>query len=65
MKKLFITDEKGRKVSVIISIAHYKNMQEKIEKLEDIVLYDKVKTQKESFTLLEDYLTRRKRHRHA
>jgi hypothetical protein len=65
MKEQFITDEKGRKISVILSIARYKRMQEDLEELQDIRLYDEVKARKESSIPLEKYLLKRKKSKHA
>ena len=39
----FITDEKGKRVSVIIPIEFYTALIEAVEELEDIHLYDEVK----------------------
>ena len=65
MKEQFITDEKGRKISVILSIARYKRMQEDLEEVQDIRLYDEVKARKESSIPLEKYLLKRKKSKHA
>lgn len=40
MKTQFITDEKGRKVSVIIPVKEYYKIIEDLEELEDIKAYD-------------------------
>jgi hypothetical protein len=45
IKEKFITDEKGRKVSVIISIKDYNELLDKVEELEDIKLFDKLKSE--------------------
>ena len=39
----FITDDKGKKLSVILSIKDYKKMLEELEDIEDVRLYDEVK----------------------
>lgn len=36
----FITDNKGKKISVVIPIKEYKKIMEELEELEDIRLYD-------------------------
>ncbi|MBT3384046.1 MAG: hypothetical protein HN778_09670 [Prolixibacteraceae bacterium] len=41
MNTQYITDKKGKKISVILPIREYKKMMEQIEELEDIKLYDK------------------------
>lgn len=40
MNEQYITDTKGRKVSVILPIRDYREMLEKLEELEDIRAYD-------------------------
>ncbi|PJZ68266.1 hypothetical protein CH373_10530 [Leptospira perolatii] len=59
----FITNEKGKKLSVILSIKEYKALLEDSEELEDIKLYDEVKAKKEERVPLKDYLKTRKRKR--
>jgi len=39
----YITDTKGKKISVVIPIQEFKGMIEELEELEDIRLYDKAK----------------------
>jgi hypothetical protein len=60
----YITDKKGKKLSVVISITEYKKMLEDLEELEDIRLYDAVKSRKEKSIPLNQYLQRR-RSKHA
>jgi hypothetical protein len=40
MKEQYITDTRGRKVSVILPINDYREILEKLEELEDIKAYD-------------------------
>lgn len=54
MKTQYITDENGRKVSVIISLKDYKKMIENIEELEDIKSYDKAISSKEESVVAEE-----------
>ncbi|TGK14149.1 hypothetical protein EHO60_02040 [Leptospira fletcheri] len=62
----FITDEKGKKLSVVLSIKEYKTLLENSEELEDIKLYDAVKAKNEKPTPLTDYLRSRKtKRKHA
>ena len=56
----FVTDEKGKKLSVIIPINAYVKMKEQIEELEDIRLYDGMKARKEERIELNEYLKERK-----
>ncbi|MEO7924532.1 MAG: hypothetical protein ABIR30_12700 [Chitinophagaceae bacterium] len=60
----YITDKKGKKLSVVISIAQYKQMLENLEELEDIRLYDAVKARKEKSIPFDQYLQRRRK-KHA
>jgi PHD/YefM family antitoxin component YafN of YafNO toxin-antitoxin module len=61
MKTLYITDDKGKKVSVILSIKEYERMLDELEELEDIRAYDKVKLSGEANEPISDYLARRKK----
>jgi PHD/YefM family antitoxin component YafN of YafNO toxin-antitoxin module len=56
----YITDDKGKKVSVILPIKEYKNIMEELEELEDIRLYDEVKANKEQSIPLEKYIEKRR-----
>jgi len=58
----FLTDKKGKKVAVQLSVKEYKYLIEELEMKEDIELYKKVKADKnESYMPLEVYLKKRKR----
>ena len=61
----YITDKKGKKLSVVISISQYNQMMEEIEELEDIRLYDTVKARKEKTISFEQYLQRRRKKKNA
>lgn len=43
----FITDNKGKKISVVLPIKEYKKIMEELEELEDIRLYDDAMSGKE------------------
>lgn len=43
----YITDNKGKKISVVLSIKEYKKIMEELEELEDIRLYDEAMEDKE------------------
>ncbi len=60
MKTQFITDDKGKKQSVILPIAEYEKLMEDLEELEDIKLYDKVKASNEEYVPFEEFLKSRK-----
>lgn len=47
MNEQYITDTKGRKVSVILPIRDYQRMLEKLEELEDIRAYDEAVSENE------------------
>jgi hypothetical protein len=46
MKTQYITDTKGKKMSVILPIREYEKIIEALEELEDIKAYDRAKTRK-------------------
>lgn len=57
----FITDSKGKKTSVLLTIKEFNAILEQLEELEDIKLYDKAKASDdevlpidEAFRLIED-----------
>ncbi len=58
----FVTDGKGKKVAVQISVKEYEFLIEELEMKEDIALYKKVKADKnESYMPLPEYLKNRKK----
>ncbi|TGM12305.1 hypothetical protein EHQ81_14665 [Leptospira selangorensis] len=59
----FITNQKGKKLSVVLSLKEYKALLEDSEELEDIKLYDEAKTKNEKSLPLKDYLKNRKNKR--
>lgn len=50
----FITDEKGKKISVVIPIKDFKAIMEELEDLEDIKLYDAAKESNEPSILMDE-----------
>ena len=57
----YITDSKGKKISVVLPIKDFKAMLEELEELEDIKLYDKAKKEDTGERILfSDYLKNRK-----
>ena len=57
----FVTDKKGRKMAVQLSVKEYKYLLEELDMKEDIALYEKVKSDKnESYIPLAEYLKKRK-----
>lgn len=57
----YITDEHGKRVSVVISIQQWQQVLDELEELDDVRLYDKVKSRNEPTVSLAEY--RRKRQR--
>ena len=55
----FITDDKGKKQAVILSMKEYKKIVEELEELEDIKMYDEVKSKNEKSIPFSDYLKKR------
>jgi PHD/YefM family antitoxin component YafN of YafNO toxin-antitoxin module len=55
----YITDEKGKRISVILSVEEYERLLEGLEELEDIRLYEEVKGRKEEATPLTKYKSRK------
>ncbi len=43
----YITDQKGKKLSVVLSVEEFESMMEKIEEMEDVRLYDQAKLSNE------------------
>jgi PHD/YefM family antitoxin component YafN of YafNO toxin-antitoxin module len=56
----YITDEKGKRVFVILSVEEYERLLEELEELEDIRLYEEVKARKEDTMLLSEYIQQRR-----
>lgn len=54
LKPQYITDNMGKKVSVVLSIDDFKDIMEELEELEDIRLYDASKKSKEPPVPIED-----------
>ena len=62
----FITDKKGKKISVVLPITSYKKLLKELEELDDIRLYDEVMAKKEKSIPFEKYLLNRsKKKKHA
>ncbi len=43
----YITDKKGKKLSVVLPLKEFKSLMENLEELEDIRLYDEAKKSKD------------------
>jgi PHD/YefM family antitoxin component YafN of YafNO toxin-antitoxin module len=58
----FVTDKKGRKMAVQLSVKEYEYLIEELELKEDIALYEKIKAdKKENYEPLTEYLKKRKK----
>ena len=57
----YITDEQGKKVSVILPLSEYEQLLEELEELEDIRLYDESKKNDQEPPLsFDDYVKQRR-----
>ena len=57
----YITDNSGKKISVILPVKEFKTIMEELEELEDIRLYDEAKkNDTDERILFSDYLKKRK-----
>ncbi len=58
----YITDNSGRKISVVLPIKEFTTIMEEMEELDDIRLFDKVKKEnKGKRVLFSEYLKKRER----
>lgn len=53
----YITDEKGKRISVVLSVEEYERL---LEELEDVQLYEEVKGRKEEAMPLAEYKSKKK-----
>ncbi len=51
METQFLTDKKGKKIAVLISIEKYDKLIEKLEDLEDVRLYDEAKREDDGYRI--------------
>lgn len=61
----FITDAKGKKLSVVLDIRDYERILEQLEDIEDVKLYDEVKAKNEESIPFDQYLKQRKKTKRA
>ena len=54
METQYITDKKGKKIAVILSISEYKKILDELDAIEDVKLYDKAKKISEESMVAED-----------
>ncbi|AUD02511.1 hypothetical protein [Spirosoma pollinicola] len=55
----YITDEQGKRVSVVLPIKQWQQVLEELEELDDIKLYDDVKARKEPTIALAEHRQKR------
>lgn len=61
MKTQFVTDDKGKKIAVILSMSSYQKMLDDLDTLEDIKLYDQAKKEDDGKRIVfDDYLKKRR-----
>lgn len=56
----YLTDSEGKKVAAVISIEDYYRIVSILEDMEDVAIYDEVKSLNEESISLEDYIKDRK-----
>lgn len=61
MTPQFLTDVKGNKTGVFLSMKEYKKLMEELEELDDIKAYDKAKKKNEKTIPLRDAIRLRKK----
>jgi hypothetical protein len=66
LKPQFVTDNTGKKIAVMIPLKEYELMLQELEEIEDVKLYDAVKSKGEKSIPFDTYLKQRdKRKRNA
>jgi len=55
----FLTDEKGKRTSVVLPLKQFEEILDELEELEDIRTYDAAKARREEFIPFDDYLKKR------
>jgi PHD/YefM family antitoxin component YafN of YafNO toxin-antitoxin module len=65
MAPQIITDKKGKKIAVILSIEDYEKLLEEREELAAVRAYDKAKSRKETYIPLREAIKQRKQKKYA
>ncbi|QHS56020.1 hypothetical protein GWR56_10915 [Mucilaginibacter sp. 14171R-50] len=60
VKPQYITDENGKKISVILPVSEYERLIQELEDAEDVKLYDEVKNLHEPSTSFDEYVKKRR-----
>lgn len=56
----YITDEAGKKISVVLPLDEFEQIIEELDELEDIKLYDEAKKDKEPSMSFDEYVKQRR-----
>ena len=56
----YITDEEGKKISVVIPLVEFEQMMEELDELDDIRLYDEAKKSTEPSMPFDEYVKQRR-----
>lgn len=64
-KENFVTDNKGKRITVMLSIKDYNRIKDNLEELEDIREYDEVKARNEPTISLREAIDLRKQKKNA
>lgn len=59
VKPQYITDENGKKISVILPVSEYERIVQELEDADDVKLYDDVKNLHEPSTSFDEYVKNR------
>lgn len=65
MTPQFLTDNKGKKISVVLSFKEYEKLLEDSEELSAVKAYDNAKSKKETYIPLREAIRLRKQKKHA
>ena len=60
VKPQYITDENGKKISVILPVSEYERLIRELEDVDDVKLYDEVKNLQEPSTSFDEYVNQRR-----
>jgi len=60
VKPQYITDENGKKTSVILPVDEYERIVQELEDADDVKLYDEVKQLNEPSTSFDEYVKSRR-----
>jgi len=55
----YITDEEGKKLSVVLPMGEFEQIIEELDELEDIRLYDEAKKDSEPYLSFDEYVKQR------